>query len=173
MDDLSMTDQAIGSSQSLILSLPNAEATHQLGVDLGQSLSAGSVLLLEGNLGSGKTTLVQGIGTGLGITEPIASPTFILLNEYPEGRVPLYHFDLYRLDPSEVNSLYLEGYWDGSEYPPGIVAIEWADRLPHRPPNYLTIRLIYTSSGDRQAHLVPVGHFFLDVSLFEGWRVEE
>jgi tRNA threonylcarbamoyladenosine biosynthesis protein TsaE len=137
----------------LTLELSNADATRQLGVSLGQTLPAGSVLLLEGNLGSGKTTLVQGIGQGLGISEPIASPTFILLNEYPEGRIPLYHFDLYRLEPSEVAALCLETYWSGVEYPSGIVAIEWADRLSYPPPNALHIRLSYTASGQREVCL--------------------
>jgi tRNA threonylcarbamoyladenosine biosynthesis protein TsaE len=140
-------------SVPLTFLLPNADATHQLGVSLGQALPAGSVLLLKGDLGSGKTTLVQGIGKGLGINEPIASPTFILLNEYHEGRIPLYHFDLYRLEPSEVEALYLEAYWDGQEYPPGIVAIEWAERLSYVPPNALTIHLTDTPSGERQANL--------------------
>jgi tRNA threonylcarbamoyladenosine biosynthesis protein TsaE len=137
----------------LTLWLPHAEATRQLGISLGKTLPEGSVLLLEGDLGSGKTTLVQGIGQGLGIKEPIASPTFILLNEYPEGRIPLYHFDLYRLEPAEVAALYLETYWSGIEYPPGIVAIEWADRMVHTPPDALKIRLSYTTSGERQVCL--------------------
>ncbi|WP_416674264.1 tRNA (adenosine(37)-N6)-threonylcarbamoyltransferase complex ATPase subunit type 1 TsaE [Egbenema bharatensis] len=137
----------------LTLGLPNADATRQLGISLGKTLPAGSILLLEGNLGSGKTTLVQGIGQGLGIKEPIASPTFILLNEYPEGRIPLYHFDLYRLDPSEVEALCLETYWSGGEYPPGIVAIEWADRLSYIPPNALKIQLTYTALGEREVCL--------------------
>jgi tRNA threonylcarbamoyladenosine biosynthesis protein TsaE len=146
----------------LVLALPNPEATHQLGFRLGQSLSAGSLLLLEGDLGSGKTTLVQGIGKGLGISDPIASPTFILVNEYLEGRIPLYHFDLYRLEPSEVDSLYLETYWDGSEHPLGIVAIEWAERLPHLPANYLRIQLSHTSNGERKALFTPIGNFSLE-----------
>lgn len=120
-----------------------AEATRQLGISLGQSLVAGSVLLLEGDLGSGKTTLVQGIGAGLGITEPIVSPTFTLINEYTEGRLPLYHLDLYRLQSEEVTQLNLASYWNQLEYPLGIVAIEWAERLVEKPPTYLKLCLTY------------------------------
>src|SRR5919202_4632809 len=115
------------------LFLTDAEATRSLGVKLGKSLPTGSVILLEGDLGAGKTTLVQGIGEGLGIEDAIVSPTFTLINEYTEGRIPLYHLDLYRLEPSEVEALNLESYWEGAEFPLGIVAIEWAERLPYKP----------------------------------------
>ncbi len=143
---------------SMALNLSDATATHALGIHLGQTLSAGSVLLLEGELGSGKTTLVQGLGAGLGIAEAIDSPTFTLVNEYLNGRVPLYHLDLYRLDGDEVKTLCLETYWEGLEVEPGIVAIEWAERLPYKPANYLEIRLTY--EGDRRlATLQPVGQF--------------
>lgn len=140
--------------------LKDAEATRALGVALGQSLVAGSVILLEGDLGSGKTTLVQGIGKGLGITELIVSPTFTLVNEYTEGRLPLYHLDLYRLQPEEATALNLEIYWEGVEMPLGIVAIEWA-RLQYKPDIYLDIRLTYSADTSRQAYLKPVGGFDL------------
>ncbi len=139
--------------------LADTEATRSLGVRLGQSLPAGSVILLVGDLGAGKTTLVQGIGEGLGITEPIVSPTFTLINEYAEGRIPLYHLDLYRLQPDEVEALNLESYWEGLEMPLGIVAIEWADRLLYLPPSYLHLHLTYSSNHGRHAELVPVGKF--------------
>jgi tRNA threonylcarbamoyladenosine biosynthesis protein TsaE len=145
--------------QELVIDLPNEAATRRLGIMLGRSLLPGSVLLLQGDLGSGKTTLVQGIGQGLEITELINSPTFILLNEYHEGRIPLYHLDLYRLQPSEVEALHLETYWDGQELPLGIVAIEWAERLQYLPDAYLKIHLITPSVGSRQAQLMPTGEF--------------
>lgn len=149
--------QADMAQQEVRVSLPNAQATRDFGTALGQSLSAGSVLLLQGDLGSGKTTLVQGIGQGLGISDLIVSPTFILLNEYADGRVPLYHFDLYRLAPTEVAALHLETYWEGWEYPAGIVAIEWAERLPYKPADYLTIHLSPTATTGRQATLTAAG----------------
>ncbi|NER97791.1 MAG: tRNA (adenosine(37)-N6)-threonylcarbamoyltransferase complex ATPase subunit type 1 TsaE [Symploca sp. SIO1B1] len=134
--------------------LADAEATRSLGVKLGESLPAGSVILLEGDLGTGKTTLVQGIGKGLGITEPIVSPTFTLINEYLEGRIPLYHLDLYRLQPEEIEALNLESYWVGMESPLGMVAIEWAERLPYKPLNYLKLSLTYQPDSGRQAELI-------------------
>ncbi|MBW4418727.1 MAG: tRNA (adenosine(37)-N6)-threonylcarbamoyltransferase complex ATPase subunit type 1 TsaE [Myxacorys californica WJT36-NPBG1] len=139
-----------------VLTLPNAEATRYLGIQLGRSLPAGTVLLLEGDLGSGKTTLVQGLGSGLGIQDSIESPTFTLINEYLDGRVPLYHFDLYRLERSQTATLYPELYWEGLEVEPGIVAIEWAERLPYKPHDYLEIRLTYQETG-RQVELTAIG----------------
>lgn len=135
------------------LELPDAEATQRLGERLGQVLPAGTILLLSGDLGSGKTTLIQGLGLGLGIADPISSPTFTLVNEYPEGRVPLYHIDLYRLDGEEVTDLYLEAYWDEQETAPGIVAIEWAERLANLPPQALYLALTYADNGGRTVTL--------------------
>lgn len=133
--------------------LPNAQATHELGKQFGRSLPPNSVLLLEGNLGAGKTTFVQGLAEGLDLSESIESPTFTLINEYLNGRIPLYHLDLYRLETSEIEDLNLEQYWEGIEVEPGIVAIEWADRLPYKPENYLQIEFTYTEKGDRIATL--------------------
>ncbi|MEH2322188.1 MAG: tRNA (adenosine(37)-N6)-threonylcarbamoyltransferase complex ATPase subunit type 1 TsaE [Nostoc sp.] len=141
--------------------LADTEATLRLGISLGKSLTPNSVILLEGDLGAGKTTLVQGIGKGLGIAEPIVSPTFTLINEYTEGRLPLYHLDLYRLEPQEVVALNLESYWEGVEVIPGIVAVEWAERLPYKPDSYLSVSLIYGNEGTRQVELIP---FNCDVS---------
>jgi tRNA threonylcarbamoyladenosine biosynthesis protein TsaE len=137
--------------------LVDAAATHQIGRQLGTQLSAGSVLLLQGDLGAGKTSLVQGIGMGLGITETIDSPTFTLINEYHDGRVPLYHLDLYRLEPAEVAGLQLEIYWDGIEVEPGIVAIEWAERLPYLPLDYLQLNLSHRDEGGRVLTIAAIG----------------
>jgi tRNA threonylcarbamoyladenosine biosynthesis protein TsaE len=145
------------------LMLPDAAATQIVGTLLGRSLPCGSTLLLKGDLGSGKTTLVQGIAAGLGITEAIVSPTFTLINEYFEGRIPLYHFDLYRLDPLAVADLHPELYWDGIEHPLGIVAIEWAERLPYHPSRYLQISLNHGTS-DRQACFTAQGNFEHELS---------
>lgn len=135
------------------ISLKNALATQQLGKILGESLPAGSVVLLDGDLGAGKTTLIQGIGVGLGIKDAIVSPTFTLINEYPEGRLPLYHLDLYRLDAEDIEALSPEIYWEGIEVEPGITAIEWAQRLPYQPSNYLKIELQPVEFG-REAKVI-------------------
>ena len=148
----------------MILDLPDAEATRKFGVKLGRSLAAGTVILLQGDLGAGKTTLVQGIAEGLEIQDSIESPTFTLINEYLIGRMPLYHLDLYRLEPEEVEALHLESYWDGLERDLGIVAIEWAERLQYKPDNYLQICLSYQDNG-RQIEVISHGQL-LDLSLW-------
>ncbi|TVQ07973.1 MAG: tRNA (adenosine(37)-N6)-threonylcarbamoyltransferase complex ATPase subunit type 1 TsaE [Leptolyngbya sp. DLM2.Bin27] len=146
----------IGGDGVFKIDLPDAQATHGLGDRLGQCCSPGIVLLLSGDLGSGKTTLVQGIGTGLGIAEPITSPTFTLVNEYLEGRIPLYHVDLYRLDPAQVSSLELESYWDATEIAPGLLAIEWSERMLEAPRSAIRLRLESLPSGGRRATLTAV-----------------
>lgn len=137
------------------LTLKDAELTHQIGVKLGSTLPASTVILLFGDLGAGKTTLVKGIGEGLGITDPIVSPTFTLINEYTEARIPLYHLDLYRLEPNEVSALNLETYWEGIEVTPGIVAIEWAQRMPYKPHSYINIHLTHTQQATREITITP------------------
>ncbi|MEL6605894.1 MAG: tRNA (adenosine(37)-N6)-threonylcarbamoyltransferase complex ATPase subunit type 1 TsaE [Cyanobacteria bacterium J06614_10] len=136
------------------IDLPTAVATQALGKALGEQLPAGSVLLLRGDLGSGKTTLVQGLGLGLGVAD-IDSPTFTLINEYTRGRLPLYHIDLYRLSEAEADGLYLETYWEGVEVEPGIVAIEWSERLRHLPPDPIELSLSYLPAGRRATLRVP------------------
>ena len=121
-----------------------------------QHLPPSSTLLLTGNLGAGKTTLVQGIGRGLGIQEAIVSPTFNLIHEYLDGRIPLYHLDLYRLEPKQVDSIYPEIYWEGIEVDPGITAIEWSQRLISLPRDYIKIELSNAFSA-RQVTLEPYG----------------
>ncbi len=142
---------------AITLFLSDEAATRSLGIALGQTLPAGSVLLLEGELGSGKTTLVQGLGEGLGIQATIDSPTFTLINEYFEGRLPLYHLDLYRLNATATAELSLETYWDGTEAEPGIVAIEWAERLSYKPSSYLEVRLTYDQERGRHAAIHAIG----------------
>ena len=139
-----------------IVSLSDANATHVLGMDLGKSLTAGSVLLLTGELGSGKTTLVQGLAQGMNIVDSIVSPTFTIINEYFSGRLPLYHLDLYRLTSAEVDDLQLESYWLGLETELGIVAIEWAERLSHLPANYLQLELTYDRIDGRIAKILMI-----------------
>ncbi len=137
--------------------LLDSASTHQAGRQLGVQLAAGDVVLLQGDLGAGKTTLVQGVGVGLGIAEGVDSPTFTLVNEYLDGRVPLYHLDLYRLSGAEVADLYLETYWAGDEVESGIVAIEWAERLVHRPDRYLLVELKHRETGGRSLAITAVG----------------
>ena len=138
------------------IALPDADATLRLGMDLGKSLTAGSVLLLTGELGSGKTTLVQGLARGLNIDDAIVSPTFTIINEYFGGRLPLYHLDLYRLTTAEVDELQLESYWDGIETQLGIVAIEWAQRLSYLPADFTRLELTYDRVDGRIAKISTI-----------------
>lgn len=124
-----------------VIFLPDTEATKKLGHCLAHQLQPYDILLLKGNLGAGKTTLIQGLGEALGIEDSIVSPTFTLINEYTEGKIPLYHIDLYRLDPQQINDLNLEIYWQGIEVEPGITAIEWSELLPNLPFKYIEIIL--------------------------------
>ncbi|HCV00323.1 MAG: tRNA (adenosine(37)-N6)-threonylcarbamoyltransferase complex ATPase subunit type 1 TsaE [Dehalococcoidia bacterium] len=99
------------------------EETRSLGARLGDVLHAGDVILLGGDLGSGKTRLAQGIGRGLGCTGPINSPTFVLVNEH-QGRECLFHADLYRIaGATDLSEL---GLWDEAER--GVLVVEWPDR---------------------------------------------
>lgn len=134
--------------------LQDTKATREFGINLAKTLKPGTVILLQGDLGAGKTTLVQAIGEGLGISDPIVSPTFTLINEYTDGILPLYHLDLYRLEPQEVALLHLETYWEGVDTTLGIVAIEWPERMPYLPPSYLKLILTYEKDNSRYVEII-------------------
>ena len=123
------------------------EETQALARELAPTLEAGDVLLLAGDLGSGKTTFVRGLADGLGI-DPIevSSPTFTLVHEYRGGRLTLYHADLYRLERTATEDLGLEeiGVKDG------VLAIEWPDRLSHELPGARVIRLEVVNDAARR-----------------------
>ena len=102
--------------------LNDYEETIALGEKLGASLQPGDILLLEGDLGAGKTTLTQGLAKGLGVTEFVNSPTFVIINEYFTGRLPLYHMDLYRVEEeAQLYDLGVEEYFYGN----GVCVVEW------------------------------------------------
>ena len=104
----------------------SAEETYALGKKLGSEAKPGDVLTLIGDLGVGKTVFTQGFADGLGITEPISSPTFTIVQQYDSGRIPLYHFDVYRIgDISEMDEI---GYED-CFYGEGVCLIEWSQLI--------------------------------------------
>lgn len=145
----------------IILSLSDLSMTAQLGQWLGETARAGDIILLSGDLGSGKTTLTQFIGKGLGVPAGayITSPTFAIMHEYL-GRLPLYHLDLYRLhDEIEVEDLGLLDYFYGE----GVCVIEWPDRLGGLwPDECLEIELSSNAAMQRSARLRFVGPAWQD-----------
>ncbi|MBM3183726.1 MAG: tRNA (adenosine(37)-N6)-threonylcarbamoyltransferase complex ATPase subunit type 1 TsaE [Chlamydiae bacterium] len=113
--------------------LSSLEETHRFGEALACCLKPNAILALSGDLGSGKTSFVQGVAKGLGIFSPIQSPTFIYLNVYEEGKVPFYHFDLYRLkNESDFWNMGFEEYFEKG----GITAIEWPEKLGETLPKH-------------------------------------
>ena len=100
--------------------------TFDAAYSLGSQAQAGDIFLLEGELGVGKTVFAKGFAKGLGIDEPVTSPTFTIIQEYPQGRIPLYHFDVYRIaDVEEMYELGYESYFFGD----GVCLIEWASLI--------------------------------------------
>lgn len=100
--------------------------TFELGKKLGSEAKPGMIICLNGDLGTGKTVFTQGFASGLGITEPVSSPTFTIVQVYDEGRLPLYHFDVYRIgDPEEMDEI---GYED-CFYGEGVSLIEWSELI--------------------------------------------
>ena len=103
-----------------------AKDTYELGEKIGQMAKPGMVISLTGDLGVGKTVFTQGLAKGLGIEEPVNSPTFTIVQVYEEGRLPLYHFDVYRIgDIEEMDEIGYEDYFYGN----GVCLIEWADLI--------------------------------------------
>lgn len=109
-----------------IIIMKDEKEVRAFGNELGRTLPAGSILALTGDLGTGKTTLTKAIAEGLGVKEVITSPTFNIVKQYESGRLPLYHFDVYRIsDADEMYELGYEEYFFGD----GICVIEWADLI--------------------------------------------
>ena len=116
----------------------SAEETHALGKKMGSEAKPGDVLTLVGDLGVGKTVFTQGFADGLGITEPISSPTFTIVQVYEEGRLPFYHFDVYRIgDLEEMEEIGYDDYFFGQ----GICLIEWAELIEILPETYREVKI--------------------------------
>lgn len=112
------------------------EETTKAGASLGAQLQPGDVVLLYGQLGAGKTAFVRGLAEGMGAaSDVVSSPTFTLVQEYAGARLTLYHVDLYRLEPNEVEDLGLEELVSGHD----VVAIEWAERWQDRPDDVIEV----------------------------------
>ncbi|MBN1164161.1 MAG: tRNA (adenosine(37)-N6)-threonylcarbamoyltransferase complex ATPase subunit type 1 TsaE [Candidatus Krumholzibacteriota bacterium] len=139
------------------LALHSPAQTLRLGVRLGKLMPPGTLVSLEGGLGAGKTLLVKGMARGLGVKTEVLSPTFILLEEY-RGELPLWHFDLYRLEEvGEVEKIGLFDAVDGNN----IVVVEWGDRLPRGMLEYdLIIRIRITGENSRDIDITCAGNLF-------------
>ena len=135
----------------------SAAETRALGERLADRLKPGDVVLLEGNLGAGKSELARGIARGLEVQETVTSPSFTILNVYESGRVPLYHFDWYRLESSEeLYELGMDEYLGGN----GIALVEWPEMCQDAlPEECLRIRITATGENSRRIEAEPCGGF--------------
>lgn len=131
--------------------------TRALGQRLAHLLRSGDVLLFWGDLGAGKSEMTRGIAHGLGITEAVTSPSFTILNVYETGRVPLYHFDWYRLESAEeLWEMGMDEYLGGD----GIAVVEWPSRCPEAiPETRLDITITPTGETEREITITPRGAF--------------
>ena len=110
----------------MVIETRSPEETFALGKKIGEMARPGEIYTLTGNLGVGKTVFTQGVAAGIGITEPVSSPTFTIIQEYDSGRLPFYHFDVYRIgDIEEMDEIGYDDYFFGQ----GICLIEWANLI--------------------------------------------
>ena len=123
----------------MIIETNSEKETFELGKKIGENAKAGQIYTLTGDLGVGKTVFTQGLAAGLGITEPVNSPTFTIVQMYEDGRLPFYHFDVYRIgDIEEMEEIGYEDYFYGE----GVCLIEWADLIQEiLPPDVIAIEI--------------------------------
>lgn len=140
------------------LTLTSRDETIALGEKIGRELAAGDVLVLDGDLGAGKTTFTKGLAKGLDIPDLIKSPTFTIIREYQDGRLPLYHMDAYRLENGGAEDLGLEEYFDSN----GVSVVEWAEFVEDElPDNFLAIHFKRTDDDNtRVLEFEPHGDHF-------------
>lgn len=137
------------------------QQTEDLGCALAKALKPGTVIAYLGDLGAGKTRFTRGIARGLGITQPVTSPTYTIVNEYLSGTLPLFHFDMYRLRSSE--ELWDIG-WEDYLLRGGICAVEWSENVWDALENPLTVKL-EKLEGDSRKITITGGNFDADFSL--------
>ncbi|MEE1442856.1 MAG: tRNA (adenosine(37)-N6)-threonylcarbamoyltransferase complex ATPase subunit type 1 TsaE [Blautia sp.] len=118
----------------MIIETTNAEETFKLGAKIGEQAKPGEIYTLNGDLGVGKTVFTQGVAKGLHIEEPVNSPTFTIVQVYEEGRMPFYHFDVYRIgDIEEMEEIGYDDYFFGN----GVCLIEWAELIQELLPEHI------------------------------------
>ncbi len=132
----------------------SAAETRKLGERLAGQLRAGDVILLEGELGAGKSELARGVAKGFGVQETVTSPSFTILNVYESGRIPLYHFDWYRLESAEeLYELGMDEYLGGD----GIALVEWPGRCPDAVPE-TCLRIRIEAGGENIRQITEEAH---------------
>ena len=145
--DAEASGSLVPDSTGHLWALETLETTRGLGRSLARELPRGSILLLSGPLGAGKTSLVQGLAEGLGITEPITSPTFALAQHYPQGTPQLVHLDLYRLElPASADELFLQEE-EEARAAGALMAVEWPERLGLDLPEAWRLELRHQNEG--------------------------
>lgn len=134
------------------------EETAQLAKKIAKKLTPGVVITLEGDLGAGKTTFTKALAKGLGISRNVNSPTFTIIKEYHEGRLPLYHMDVYRIEDEEED-LGFDEYFEGK----GVTVVEWAHLIESQLPQHrLDISIKYIEGNQRKIILKPYGEQYID-----------
>ncbi len=137
----------------------NEQDTMELAENIESEHFPGMVICLNGELGSGKTIFVKAFANALGITEQVTSPTFNIIKEYPNGELPLYHMDVYRVG-NNINDIGIEEYYDKG----GVTIIEWAEMInEHLPKERLDINIKLSSEDKRIIILVPHGKVYEDI----------
>ena len=139
----------------------NPEQTEEIGVALGKILKAGTILAYEGDLGAGKTAFTRGLARGLGAKDMVTSPTYTIVNEYLSGRLPLFHFDMYRLASSDdLWDIGWEDYLDRG----GVCAVEWSENAADAMEGAIRVRI--EKIGDESRRItIEGGDFLADLSL--------
>ena len=134
----------------MIFTTHSPEETEALGAALAQRLRPGQVIAYRGDLGAGKTAFTRGLARGLGVREPVTSPTFTIVNEYLGGTMPLFHFDMYRLGGDD--DLFDIGWEDYLERG-GICAVEWSENVPEAVADAITVNILKDDADDNVRHI--------------------
>ncbi len=137
---------------TMVVKTHNETETKALAAKIAEKMSPGMTILLEGELGAGKTTFTKGFAKGLGISRVIKSPTYTLIREYTQGRLPLYHMDLYRLEDTGAEEMGLEEYFDSE----GVCVVEWGSMVEDELPQEHLLITIESSLADLEERTIQL-----------------
>mgnify|MGYP005607348039 FL=1 len=142
----------------IIFKTHSPEETARIAYQIGEAVTQGTVITLEGDLGAGKTTFTKGLAKGLGIERNVNSPTFTIIKEY-KGRLPLYHMDVYRVEDA-FEDLGFDEYFEGQ----GVTVVEWAHLIEDQlPSELLSIQILYVGENERKIVLIPKGEQYVQL----------